>query len=104
MPDTIKVYPKLHLEDQDRNYFRKMELEKDISSKLNLNRETIRKGVLPAETRRSSQVIGDRMMQANPEARPMRGKYLNHVDEVADIIWSFNHSFLIIVTLHIGSK
>ena len=85
LQDTIKMFPKYHLEDQDRNYFRKMELEKDISNKLTLNRETIRKGVLPAETRRSSQVIGDRQV-ANPESKPMRGKYLNHVDEVADII------------------
>ena len=82
--DTIKVFPKLNLEDRDCNYFKKMEIEKELSSKLSINRETLRKGVLPTETRRSSQVIGDRMF--NPENKPMRGKYLNHVDEVADII------------------
>ena len=36
--DTIKMFPKYHLEDEDRNYFRKMQLEKDLSSKLNVNR------------------------------------------------------------------
>lgn len=36
--DTIKVFPKYHLEDQDHNYFRKMQIEKDLTSKLSLNR------------------------------------------------------------------
>lgn len=41
---TIKMFPKYHLEDQDHNYFRKMQLERDLSNKMNINRETIRKG------------------------------------------------------------
>ena len=69
------MFPKYHLEDQDHNYFRKMQLEKDLSNKLNVNREMIKKG--PSEFQ----------VNPNPEAnKPMRGKYLNHVDEVADII------------------
>ena len=36
--DTIKVFPKYRLENEDRNYFRKMELEKELSSKMLTNR------------------------------------------------------------------
>ena len=50
--DTIKVFPKYHLEDQDHNYFRKMQIEKDIASKLSLNRATQRQG---QEQRREEQ-------------------------------------------------
>ena len=47
--DTIKMFPKYHLEDQDQNYFRKMQLEKDLASKLLTNRDMIRHGHLNPE-------------------------------------------------------
>jgi hypothetical protein len=48
-----------------------MQLEREIANKLQLNREQIRN-----------------IHSINPETlkKPMRGKYLNNVDEVADII------------------
>ena len=47
--DTIKMFPKYHLEDQDQNYFRKMQLEKDLANKLLTNRDMIRQGHLNPE-------------------------------------------------------
>jgi hypothetical protein len=68
--DTIKFFPKYRLENEDQNYFKKLQLEKEIASKLQVNKEQLK-----------------RQSSINPEAtKPMRGKYLNNVDEVADII------------------
>lgn len=67
--DTIKVYPKYRLENEDRNYYKKLQIEKEISNKLNTNKLLLQQ-------------------LANPETqkRAVRGKYLNNVDEVADIM------------------
>jgi hypothetical protein len=63
--DTIKMFPKYRLENADQNYYKKMQLEKQLSDKMNINREIIRRG-------------------ENPEQREKpfvkRGKYLNNVD------------------------
>lgn len=67
--DTIKVYPKYRLENEDRNYYKKLQIEKEISNKLNTNKQLLQQ-------------------LANPETqkKAVRGKYLNNVDEVADIM------------------
>jgi hypothetical protein len=39
--DSIKMYPKYRLENEDRNYFRKLELEKELTEKLNTKRHTL---------------------------------------------------------------
>lgn len=67
--DTINLFPKYRLENSDANYFKKMQIESQISAKL-----------------------GQFKPQTNPEQTlnttpaPKRGKYLNNVDEVKDII------------------
>lgn len=65
--DTIKVYPKYRLENEDRNYYKKLQIEREICNKLNTNKQLLQQ--LP-----------------NPEKKALRGKYLNNVDEVADIL------------------
>ena len=56
-----------------------------MANKLNLNREMVKKGDMTMPSQMSHS-----MHQMNPEREApkpaMRGKYLNHVDEVADII------------------
>jgi hypothetical protein len=83
--DTIKMFPKYHLEDQDHHYFRKMQIERELASKLMLNRDSLRHGRTV-----SLHPAPQQQMAVNPESspavRPMRGKYLNNVDEVADIL------------------
>lgn len=72
--DTIKIYPKYRLENSEGNYQRKMKLEKDLADRLLNQKLQVREG------------------QSNPEAGmefragTKRGKYLNNVDEVRDII------------------
>lgn len=68
--DTIKLFPKYRLENLDHNYFRKMQLERELADKMQANRQEIR--------------MGRRLDEEPP--KPMRGKYLNNVDEVADIL------------------
>ena len=83
-PDTIKVFPKYRLENEDQNYFKKLQLEKEFANKLQVNKELFK-----------------RQSSLNPEVikKPMRGKYLNNVDEVADIIWFDLSLFSIILIL-----
>jgi hypothetical protein len=68
--DTIKVYPKYRLENEDRNYYKKLQIEQEIANKLNTNRQYLSNLTDPEK---SSKIV-------------KRGKYLNHVDEVTDIM------------------
>ena len=75
--DTIKVFPKYRLENSDSNYQRKIQLERDMTQrvlnhKLNVGQHGIRQQPNPEAAR--------------PQEGPKRGKYLNNVDEVRDII------------------
>ena len=66
------MFPKYRLENEDQNYFKKLQLEKELANKLLVNRQEAKKG-----------------RYVNPESqtpKPMRGKYLNNVDEVADVL------------------
>ncbi len=36
--DTIKMFPKYRLENEDQNYFKKLQLEKELANKLLVNR------------------------------------------------------------------
>lgn len=69
--DTIKLFPKYRLQNEDQNYFKKLQLQREIANKLQVSKEQLKNG-----------------SSKNPELvkKPMRGKYLNNVDEVADII------------------
>jgi len=60
--DTIRMFPNYRLENEDHNYYKKMQLEKEFATKYQTRKQQAIK--LPA---------------INPEssARPVREKYLN---------------------------
>ncbi len=39
--DTIKLFPKYRLENEDRNYYKKLQIEKDLSNKLNTSKKIL---------------------------------------------------------------
>ena len=57
------MYPKYRLENEDRNYFKKLQIEKEISDKLNTNKMIMSQLANPEQTK-----------------KPKRAKYLNNVD------------------------
>ena len=72
--DTIKMFPKYHLENDDSHYYKKMQLEKELTQKLLHNKQELRKPMPNPELPAVSNTLPEVPRKA------MRGKYLNNVD------------------------